>query len=70
MSEGTENTVTPKSPPLWLPEGSVRAILALGITAVACYTVINGLETADWFIAATVAILNMYFNVRDPNKQK
>jgi hypothetical protein len=58
--------------PLWLPRGSVRAIIALGLTAATIYGVLITLGAADASVPGGLAALlsldavfmNTYFNDR------
>ena len=47
--------------PLGLPKGSVRATLAIGMTASALYTVIAGVEIPEWYYAAVGVVIAFYF---------
>jgi len=52
--------------PLWMPEGSVRAILALGVVAAAIAGVfILPADKAGLLLALSGAVIAFYFKVRD-----
>ncbi len=52
--------------PLWLPEGSVRAILALGLVGSAIYGVFAlAPEASGLLLGLTGAVLAFYFKARE-----
>jgi len=53
----------PKAP-LWLPYGSVRAILALVIAAVTCALVLTDRITGEAFLAIASAVIAFYFGAK------
>jgi len=55
----------PKAP-LWLPYGSVRAILALALSLVFCAGFLSGGITADAFTPVVVAVAAFYFGAKSP----
>lgn len=59
------NTFFDKTKPLWLPEGSIRAILALGIVALVSTLVFVQIPVPDWLVLWAGLILQSYFNHRD-----
>ena len=52
--------------PLGLPEGSVRALLALGLVGVACYLAIVGTVSADAFLTLAAMAAAFYFGKAAP----
>lgn len=50
--------------PLWMPKGSVRAIVALGVTGGAIYSLVAGLTVPEWYIAAVGGVTAYYFATR------
>lgn len=46
--------------PLWMPKGSVHALLAAGVLAVSGYMVVNGIEVPQWWQAITVGAIGNY----------
>jgi len=57
-----------KSTPLWLPEGSVRATIALATVGALLYMAVNQLAVEDWSIMAFTLIVTSYFEQRRPSK--
>jgi hypothetical protein len=55
--------------PLWLPQGSIRALLTFGIIAVTVYLLISGggsdKAVPEWLVALVVFITKDYFAVRE-----
>jgi hypothetical protein len=58
----TERTENP--PPLWLPEGSVRAIIALSLIGVLSYLAITETIQPDRLIEIVMVIIGFYFGSR------
>ena len=56
-----------KANPLWLPAGSVRSILAMGIVATTMALFING-TAPDGLVAIAGAIVGYYFNKSGSDK--
>lgn len=54
------------SPPLWMPVGSVRSILAFGIVGVAAYCEVRGIQS-EWIRGAAMIVLGIYFGSREKN---
>jgi hypothetical protein len=54
--------------PLWLPKGSVRAIVALGLTGGAIYSLVTGSSVPEWYIAAVGSVIGYYFATRRTEK--
>jgi len=50
--------------PLFLPKGSVRAIVALGLTGGAIYGLVTGNAVPEWYIAAVGSVTGYYFATR------
>ena len=50
--------------PLWLPEGSVRAIITLVIVAASVIAVLTGCELPEWLVAAATLVVGFYFGTR------
>ena len=51
-------------PPLWLPEGSVRALAFVGVLGASIYMMIAGIEIPDWYKELIYALLAFYFGTR------
>ena len=54
--------------PLWLPKGSVRAIVALGLTGGAIYSLVTGNNVPEWYITAVGSVIGYYFATRQTEK--
>jgi hypothetical protein len=54
--------------PLWLPKGSVRAIVALGLTGGAIYSLVTDINAPEWYIAAVGSVIGYYFATRRTEK--
>ena len=50
--------------PLWLPEGSVRSILALGTIFGAIIMVFLGIDVPEWYALLTGIVIRDYFQTR------
>jgi len=68
---GDDNEVTEivqetsgQTPPLWLPVGSIRAIIAIGMTVTVCGLIANQITIPDWFMVSFTGIIAQYFNTR------
>jgi uncharacterized membrane protein YoaK (UPF0700 family) len=62
--------LNPKAP-LWLPYGSVRAILAILLVGVVCVMALQGQITGDAFLTIAAMAAAFYFGAKsatDPNK--
>ena len=46
--------------PLWMPRGSVRALLTIGLTSVSAAMVLMGTEVPEWWQAMTAAAVAGY----------
>jgi hypothetical protein len=60
----------PKAP-LWLPYGSVRALLALALVFVFCVGFMQGTIPSDAFVPVVVAVASFYFGAKsatNPNE--
>lgn len=53
-----------KKHPLWLPEGSVRAIIALSVAGTAMYLAATQAPVEDWFAMAFTLVISVYFEGR------
>lgn len=57
--------------PLWLPKGSVRAIMALGVIGTACFIAVLAIKTGtqiqvpEFLIALGSAIAGYYYGKKD-----
>lgn len=58
-------------PPLWLPEGSIRAIIALIILLPVVYLLIIGRADVipDWYYVLLGMVITFYFESRKNNKK-
>lgn len=52
--------------PLWLPEGSVRSILALLLVGVTCFLAVTGSITGEAFLTIAAAVTAFYFGSKPP----
>ena len=63
-----------KTPPLWMPEGSVRAILAMALVGSVMVLAIRGDESQGPAVMAVVslasAVVGFYFAVRTKEQSK
>jgi len=59
-----EEEVRKEPYPLWLPRGSVRAILALGSILATIIMIFVGIEVPEWWYAVVAAISAYYFGQR------
>lgn len=50
--------------PLWLPEGSVRAIMAIGLTGAVIALAVLGREPPDALTTVAGMVLGYYFGVK------
>lgn len=50
--------------PLWLPRGSVRAILAIALTGVICGLAAVGTVSGDAFLAVQASVIAFYFGTK------
>ena len=57
--------LTPKAP-LWMPYGSVRGLLALGLVAVCCYLAVNSQITGEAFLTIVAVVVGFYFGAKSP----
>jgi len=56
--------------PLWLPEGSVRAIFTGGALATAALLLLLQIQVPEWFVGLIVMVTQNYFNARGNEAQK
>lgn len=60
-----------KSEPLFLPKGSIRAILAIVSTTFVCTALFFSISIPEWFIVVWSGIVGLYFAGRSNfNEQK
>jgi len=50
--------------PLWMPRGSVRAMLALTAMGGSVYAVLQGMALPGWMIAVVGTVVAFYFSAR------
>ncbi len=50
--------------PLWLPEGSVRAIFTGGALFTASLLLLFQIQVPEWFVGLIVMVVQNYFNAR------
>jgi len=50
--------------PLWMPQGSIRAIIALSLLIMTGYLLYNEKEVAEWFSILVVSSVSFYFGTR------
>jgi hypothetical protein len=53
--------------PLWMPRGSVRAIVALMLVATVCAAAILQRGVPDWLIAIVGSVVTFYYTKRPAN---
>ena len=53
-----------KNQPLWMPSGSVRAILALMLVIVTCYLAVSSQITGEAFLTIASAVVAFYFGTK------
>jgi len=53
------------SPPLFLPVGSIRSILALGLIAISGFMVSKGMDMPEWLYSSIIMVLGFYFGARN-----
>lgn len=53
--------------PLWMPKGSVRALIALSLTAVTCYLAVAGAISGESFLAVQGTVAAFYFGAKAGN---
>ncbi len=53
-----------KSQPLWLPAGSVRALMTMGALVIAAILLIASIDIPVWFVGLITLVVNSYFNER------
>ena len=56
--------------PLFLPMGSVRGLLALGILIICGYLLVTSKSVPEWFIATSSSIFTYYFTSRKQTQKK
>lgn len=52
------------APPLFLPNGSVRSILAIGLLVLVGNMLLGNHEIPDWLISTLSAVMGFYFGSR------
>lgn len=50
--------------PLWMPRGSIRALIAILLVVTAMYLVVTGRTLEDGFLGLVVAAVTFYFSQR------
>lgn len=56
--------------PLWMPEGSVRSIGFLMMTATLCYLTYKGIIGAEAFLAIAGLALKFYYDSKEKPKEE
>lgn len=56
--------------PLWLPRGSVRALIALAVTATFVYLAVSGAVVPEWLLAVLGTVLGYYFAHRENDAER
>lgn len=59
---------TASAPPLWLPRGSIRALITVISLLVFFYMSIKGIEVSETFHTIVVTVVAFYFGTRANNK--
>lgn len=57
----TDQIESRESPPLWLPSGSVRAILAIMAMIITGAMLLIGVNVPEWWVASGSVIWAFYF---------
>lgn len=52
------------SKPLWMPDGSVRAIMTLGAVFIAGLLLLLEVQVPEWYVGLITLVVNSYFNSR------
>jgi hypothetical protein len=55
----------PKAP-LWMPYGSVRALLAIALLVVVCVLALNKGITGEAFLTIVAVVIGFYFGAKSP----
>ena len=50
--------------PLWMPQGSVRSILALALTGVTCAMALGGTISGETFLTVQAVVVSFYFGTK------
>lgn len=53
-----------KNEPLYLPKGSIRAILAIIVTTFVCTALYYKIDLPEWFVITWAGIVGLYFGNR------
>jgi len=61
--------MTDQRGPLWMPYGSVRAVLALALVGVTCAGFLIGKIPSDAFVPLVVAVTSFYFGTKAAQTQ-
>ena len=56
--------------PLWLPEGSVRAIIALSLVFALIYLMVTKAEVPEWITPVITALIGFYFAGRENRAER
>lgn len=56
--------------PLWLPRGSVRAIIALMVMATFVYLAVSGAVVPEWLVGVLGMVLGYYFAHRENDAER
>lgn len=59
-----------KSQPLWLPPGSIRALMALSLTGALIFLLVTGHEIPNWIAPVITALVGFYFAGRENNAER
>ena len=59
-----------KYPPLWMPVGSVRALIAIIVTIATAGMVFTSTSVPDWWQVVYVTMMGMYFGSRISSPRK
>jgi hypothetical protein len=50
--------------PLWMPQGSVRSIIALLLLTISSIMLLKGISVPEWFSMLVVSSVSFYFGTR------
>jgi len=56
--------------PLWLPPGSIRAVMALSLTGALIYLLVSQAPVPDWLTPVITALIGFYFAGRENNAER
>lgn len=70
MEDGDPTKDGGKTPPLGLPDGSVRAVIALIVVITTCTLLYMGIPQPDWWILTFTGVIAAYYGMRNNASNK